>query len=206
MSLSAGTFTASGTIQSTAGNLIAGTNGTAGSLVRSFAAGSNLGTFSLTAVNSSGNFAAVLSNASLGQATTWSLPDPGASTATVAVNTGALTNGHFVSYNGTSVIKFMILVFLQPIYLIQMLLLLELLMGLHNMVILFLTVTYVNGVSSGSGITMIIPVMNATQNSLLTLNLGNVTEVDASLLNFNSTSITSFVANSLRYGRFIIDA
>jgi hypothetical protein len=195
LSLSSGAFTASGTIQSTAGNLIAGTNGTAGTL-RSFAAGSNLGTFSLTAVNSSGNFAAVLSNASLGQATTWSLPDPGASTATVAVNTGALTTGHLVSYNGTSG-----LVQDSGIPASNLLNPNVTFTGTFNGPAIwsfYPATTYVNGVSSGSGITMVIPVMNASQNSLLTLNLGNVTEVNGSLFNFNSTSITSFVANSLR--------
>jgi hypothetical protein len=91
----------SGNLTVSTGNLVAGSSGHAG-IVTSYPATATVGNLSLTAVASSANYAGVISNASLGQSTTWSLPDPGASTSTVAVNTGSLTSGHLASYNGTS--------------------------------------------------------------------------------------------------------
>lgn len=72
------------------GSIQAGRSTVAGSLV-SFPATATTGSLALTAVASGGNFAGVVSNASLGQATTWSIPDPGASTASFVLNTGTTT-------------------------------------------------------------------------------------------------------------------
>lgn len=89
-----------GNLESSAGNVQAGSSGHAGT-VSSFPATATKGSLSLTAVASGANYAAVISNASLGQATTWSLPDPGASTANIAVNTGSLTGGNIPQFNST---------------------------------------------------------------------------------------------------------
>lgn len=75
------------------GNLVAGSSGHAGT-VTSFPGTAASGSLALTAVNSSGNFAAVISNASLGQSTTYSLPDPGAATSNIVLSqsTAAVNN------------------------------------------------------------------------------------------------------------------
>lgn len=78
----------------------AGSSGVAGS-VFSFPTTASKGTLALTAIDNTGNFAGVISNKLLGQSTTWSLPDPGASTASIGVNTGSLVSGHLVAYTGT---------------------------------------------------------------------------------------------------------
>ena len=78
----------------------AGSSAVAGSLF-SYPTTASKGTLALTAIDNTGNFAGVLSNALLGQSTTWSLPDPGVSAANIAVNTGSLVSGNLVSYTGT---------------------------------------------------------------------------------------------------------
>lgn len=65
-------------------NVSAGTSGTAGTL-KSFPSAATTGSFGLTGVANSGNFAVVLSNASHGQASTYTLADAG-------VATGSLLN------------------------------------------------------------------------------------------------------------------
>lgn len=72
------------------GSLQAGRNTIAGSLI-SFPATTTTGSLSVTAVANSGNFANIISNASTAQATTWSLPDPGAATANVILSANAGT-------------------------------------------------------------------------------------------------------------------
>lgn len=69
-------------IQATQGNVLAGNQvGGAGSLI-SYAPSDNAGSLSLTSIDSAGDYANVISNASTGQATTWTIPDPGAATGT----------------------------------------------------------------------------------------------------------------------------
>lgn len=83
------------------GNIQAGLSGTAGSLI-SFPATATTGSLALTAVASSGNFAGVISNASLGQASTWSLADPGAATSKIIQAAGSLVSGNFLQNSGTA--------------------------------------------------------------------------------------------------------
>jgi hypothetical protein len=83
------------------GNIQAGLSGTAGKLT-SFPGTAASGSLSLTAVNSAGNFAGVISNASLGQASTWSLADPGGATSNIAQAPSALVSGNLVKASGTA--------------------------------------------------------------------------------------------------------
>lgn len=84
-----------------AGNVQAGSSGAAGHFI-SYPAGANLGTFSFTAANQGGNFASSLTNAALGQATTFTLPDPGAAAANVLVAGAALVNGNMIVSSGVA--------------------------------------------------------------------------------------------------------
>lgn len=83
------------------GSLQAGLSGTAGSLV-SFPAGAALGSLALTAANSAGNFAGVITNASLGQASTWTLADPSAAASHIAQAPAALVNNNLVKASGVA--------------------------------------------------------------------------------------------------------
>lgn len=65
-----------------------GASGSAG-VVTSFPATAESGSLSLAAVDNSGDFAGIISNAELGQATTWSLPDPGQATVNLLVDAKA---------------------------------------------------------------------------------------------------------------------
>ncbi len=80
-----------GSLNIDAGNLIAGlaTGGTAGSLIL-YPATTTTGSLRLVPVSNVGNFAASISNiVGLGQATVYTLPDPGAATANILVSTSA---------------------------------------------------------------------------------------------------------------------
>lgn len=83
------------------GNIQAGLSGTAGKLT-SFPSTATTGSLSLTAVANSGNFANTISNASTGQATTWSLADPGGATANILEAPAALVSGNLVQASGTA--------------------------------------------------------------------------------------------------------
>jgi hypothetical protein len=83
------------------GSIQAGLSGTAGSLI-SFPGTATTGSLALTAVASSGNYAAVISNASLGQASTWTLADPGAATSKVLQSAGSLVSGNLLQTSGTA--------------------------------------------------------------------------------------------------------
>jgi len=73
------------------GNIIAGASGTAG-VFQSFPATAANGSFSFTAVGNAGNFASTVSPIStLGQATVYTIPDPGASTASFVLSASAGT-------------------------------------------------------------------------------------------------------------------
>jgi hypothetical protein len=83
------------------GNIQAGLSGTAGALI-SYPATASTGNLELKAVSNSGNFAGIISNASLGQATTWSLADPGSATANIVEAAAALVSGNLVKASGTA--------------------------------------------------------------------------------------------------------
>ncbi len=85
--VSAGTITSSGAIQATAGNVTAGSSTHAASLI-SFPASAANGTFIISALNAGGAFNTTLRNSVMGQASVISLPDPGAATANVLLDTG----------------------------------------------------------------------------------------------------------------------
>lgn len=69
------------------GNIQAGISGTAGALI-SFPPTATSGSLRLVAVNNAGNFNGIISNASLGQSTTFSIPDPLAATAIFILDHG----------------------------------------------------------------------------------------------------------------------
>lgn len=81
------------------GSLQAGRNTIAGSCI-SFPATTTTGSLSLTAVANSGNYSNTISNALTGQATTWSLQDPGAATANILQTATALVSGNIVTASG----------------------------------------------------------------------------------------------------------
>lgn len=85
----------------TFGNVYAGASGTAG-VFRSYPSAATTGYLGLTGVANGGNFAVVISNASHGQASTYSIPDVGASTGQFLVKTAALVDGNFVAASGTA--------------------------------------------------------------------------------------------------------
>lgn len=93
------------------GNIQAGLSGTAGSLI-SYPGTASKGSLALTAVANTGNTATVISNSAMGQATTFSVPDPGvasaafvldhsAGTQTIATGNLALTAGNITATAGT---------------------------------------------------------------------------------------------------------
>ncbi len=83
-----GSVTASTSITATAGPITSGSSGDAGSFI-SFPATAANGTFIFEALNAGGAFNTTLRNSVMGQASVLSLPDPGAATANVLLDTGA---------------------------------------------------------------------------------------------------------------------
>jgi hypothetical protein len=81
LTLSTGNFAAS------QGNVTAGSSGHAG-FFTSFPGTAANGSFVFKAVNNASNFASTLSNSAVGQATVYTLPDPGAATANVLLDAG----------------------------------------------------------------------------------------------------------------------
>lgn len=67
------------------GNIQAGASGTAGEFISYPGTAAN-GNFQFKAINNSNNFNSILSNTAVGQATTYSLPDPGAATANIILS------------------------------------------------------------------------------------------------------------------------
>ena len=67
-------------------NVNAGSSGVAG-YFRSYPATASEGYLELQAVNNASNFASVVNNSAVGQATTYTIPDPGAATAKFVLNT-----------------------------------------------------------------------------------------------------------------------
>lgn len=68
-------------------NIQAGLSGTAGKVI-SYPATASTGSLQMTAVSNSGDTITTISNAAMGQASTVSIPDPGASTANFLLSTG----------------------------------------------------------------------------------------------------------------------
>ena len=84
------------------GNIQAGLSGTAGSFI-AFPATASHGSFKWVAVGNSGNFAATVSPiSSLGQATVYTIPDPGAATANFLLDAGTNASGIFTSMTATT--------------------------------------------------------------------------------------------------------
>lgn len=88
-----GTLIASGAIQSTAGNVTAGSSGNAGSLI-SFPATAANGTLIVSALNAGGAFNTTIRNSIMGQSTVYSIPDILAATGGIMVSTTALRVKH----------------------------------------------------------------------------------------------------------------
>lgn len=82
------------------GNIQAGLSGTAGKLT-SYPAPASTGSLSLVGVANSGNYANAISNASTGQATTWSLADPAGATSNIIQAPAALVSGNIPKNSGT---------------------------------------------------------------------------------------------------------
>lgn len=82
-------------------NVQAGNSGNAG-YFRSYPASASSGYFELQAANSAGNYAAILKNASLGQASTWTLADPGGASSNILQAPAALVSGNFPQASGTA--------------------------------------------------------------------------------------------------------
>jgi len=101
LALSAGSFTASGAITSTAGNITSGSSGDAGTFI-SFPATAANGTLIVAAANAGGAFNTTVSNGTMGQSSVISIPDPGAATANFLLDTGAgniIAKQQFVGIN-----------------------------------------------------------------------------------------------------------
>ncbi len=81
-------------------NVTAGNSGNAGYL-RSYPAGAASGYLELQAANSAGDYAAIIRNASLGQAVTWTLADPGNANSKIFQAAGSLVSGNFAVASGT---------------------------------------------------------------------------------------------------------
>jgi hypothetical protein len=78
-----------------------GASGSAGSL-RSYPSAATSGYLGMVGVANAGDYAVIISNASHGQATTYSIPDVGAATGQFLVKTAALVDGNFVAASGTA--------------------------------------------------------------------------------------------------------
>jgi hypothetical protein len=74
----------------TANTVSIGKSGTAGSLTIFPATAAN-GSFKLAGTNNASNFQSILTNSAVGQATTYTLPDPGAATANIILSAGTQT-------------------------------------------------------------------------------------------------------------------
>lgn len=99
--IAGGLTISTGNLGVTAGNVTAGSSGNAGYL-RSYPATASEGYLELQAANSAGNYPAIITNASLGQAVTWTLADPGGTTAKIAQAPSALVSNNVVKASGTA--------------------------------------------------------------------------------------------------------
>lgn len=93
----AGTIDDSAGTAINSGNIQAGLSGTAGTLISYPAAAAN-GNFILASVGNAGNFSATVSpKSTLGQATVYTIPDPGAATANFLLDAGTNASGIFTT-------------------------------------------------------------------------------------------------------------
>lgn len=83
------------------GNIQAGLSGTAGAL-ESFPATAATGSFVVQAASNAGNTVTTLTNASMGQATVITIPDPASATANDVISAAALVNNNLVKASGTA--------------------------------------------------------------------------------------------------------
>lgn len=83
------------------GNIQAGLSGTAGYLA-TFPGTAARGSLRVQAANNAGNTVTTVTNASMGQATTLTIPDPADATADIVVSPSALVNGNLVEASGTA--------------------------------------------------------------------------------------------------------
>lgn len=94
-------LTVAGALQSTTGNITSGSSTDAGTFI-SFPASAANGTFIFSALDAGGAFNTTLRNSVMGQSSVISLPDPGAATANVLLDTGAaniIAKQQFVGIN-----------------------------------------------------------------------------------------------------------
>lgn len=97
----AGTITAGGNPAINPGLIQSGVSGTQGGLI-AFAPGVNRGSLRFIAQNNAGATNTEINNASFGQASVLTIPDPGTATASFALAPAALVNGNLVSASGTT--------------------------------------------------------------------------------------------------------
>lgn len=83
------------------GDVQAGASGTAGAFL-SYPSTASKGYLKLAAAANSGNTATTITNASMGQATVLTIPDPAGATANMVVAPSALVSGNFVKASGTA--------------------------------------------------------------------------------------------------------
>ncbi len=95
-----GNMSAAGSITAN-GDMNAGFNGGSGHF-SSYPGSINSGVFNFQAANNSGNYVITLSNASHGQATTYSIPDVGAATGQILNKTAAFVSGNLIAASGTA--------------------------------------------------------------------------------------------------------
>jgi hypothetical protein len=90
-----------GNLNVSAGNVVAGSSGSAG-VLQSFPSAATSGSLRLVGVANAGNFNVDISNASHGQATVYSIADVGAATGQLLNKTLALVSGNVISASGTA--------------------------------------------------------------------------------------------------------
>ncbi len=100
---SLGDFDTSTALLYSAGVLTLGFTGTPGTLIILPTTAAN-GSLRLTATNNASNFAATITNAAIGQATTYTIPDPASATATfvLSVNASGTESANAVTASGYS--------------------------------------------------------------------------------------------------------
>lgn len=96
-----GLTAATGNITATAGNLVAGSSGAAGT-VSSFPATAANGSLILAAVNAGGAFNTTISNTTMGQSTVMTIPNVVAATGQFLVKTAAFVSGNLPMASGTA--------------------------------------------------------------------------------------------------------
>lgn len=93
-----------GIIQTTSGSIRIGdiSGGSADPIVYMFSPTGGSGQLRLQSANNAGAFVGTIINASLGQSSTWTIPDPGASAANFVLRPSALVSGNIPKASGTA--------------------------------------------------------------------------------------------------------